>query len=184
MNSFGTLLRLQIKLMTTGDRLLYFYLISVLSFVLFKFFSLPLLWQIFLAISNVYLVLLYNRDSDLTTFYCILNVNRFKIHAVKIFIIYQLSLVQLVLLLVAGNESPSLLIVVVHFLSFYASLTFSRMSAWLKLVSFICCFVTISLILRTTPVVISSTVIFGILSVVIILQYNEQSTCQKPDFIR
>jgi hypothetical protein len=178
-----TLLRLQIKLMTKGDRILYFYIISIIAFVLLKFYSFTLLWQIFLAVSNVYLVLLYNRDAGLKTFYKILNISEFKIHSTKICIVYLLSLLQLILLIGFSNEPYRPITFIVHFLSFYTSIIFYNSPAWLKLFIIICAFVTINLILYLFPLALSSILIFIIVTIIIIGKHNEHSAKQKPNLV-
>jgi len=183
MTGFTTLLRLQIKLMTKGDRMLYFYLISIIAFVVLKFYSFSLLWQIFLAVSNVYLVLLYSRDADLEIFYKILNIGEFKIHATKICIVYLLSLLQLILLVTFSNEPYRPITFIVHFLTFYTSLIFYNFSAWLKLLIIICAFVILSLILYVFPLLPSSILIFIITTIIIIGKHNEHSARRKPNLV-
>lgn len=169
--------------MTKGDRMLHFYLISIATFVLLKFYSFTLFWQIFLAISNVYLVLLYNRDSELNTFYKILNISEFKIHAAKISIVYVLSLLQLALLVTLSNEPYRLITFISHFLSFYTSSIFYNSLVWLKLLAIICAFIVISLILYISPLIPSSILIFAIITIIIIVKYNEHSGSRKPNFV-
>lgn len=183
MSDFTILLRFQFKLITTGDRILYFYLISVISFVVLKFYSFTLLWHTFLAISNVYLLLLYSRDADLKVFYNIFTISKFKIHAAKISIMYLLSFLQLVLVVILSNESYQLISFIVHFLTFYTSIIFYDFSAWLKLLVFICAFVIISLILYVWPPVLCSVLIFIIATLIIIRIHNEQTARQKSNLV-
>lgn len=169
--------------MTTGDRILYFYLFSLISFIILKYYSFTFLWQIFLAISNIYLVLLYNRDANLKVFYNIFNISKFKIHTAKISIVYLLSLLQFVLLVLINNEHYRPIIFIVHFLSFYTTIIFYKVSDWLKLLALISVFAIISLILNVLPIAPSSIVIFIIVTLIIIRIYNEHSANRKPNLV-
>lgn len=179
----ATLIRLQIKLMTKGDRMLYFYLISIISFKILNYHSFTLLWQIFLAISNLYLVLLYSRDADLKVFYKILNISKFKIHTAKICIIYLLSLLQIVLLVQFSNEPDRAIIFIVHFLSFYTSIILYKLSDLLKLIVLIGSFAIISLILYIFPLAPCTILIFVIVTLIIIREQNEPSERRKANLV-
>lgn len=183
MTDFSILLRLQTKLITKGDRILYFYLISIIAFALLKYYSFTLLWQIFIVVSNVYLVLLYSRDAHLEIFYKILNISRFKIHATKIFIVYILSLLQLVLFVALGDDTYRPITFIVHFLSFYTTVIFYSCAAWLKLLILICAFVILSIILYVFPLAASSILIFIIVTIIIIQKHNEHSARRKPNLV-
>lgn len=146
-----SLIKLQLKLWTKGDKMLYFYLISLIAFITFYILSYELLWKIFITLSNIYLAILYNRDSALTTFYRILNINFFKIHAAKISIIYLLSLLQLITFILLNKEGSLPIIFITHFLTFYTALLFYNFPNWVKLLCFMFTFLATSILLSITP---------------------------------
>ncbi len=162
------LMRLHLKLWTKGDKMLYFYLISVFTFIIFYILSYELLWKIFITLSNIYLVILYNRDRGLTTFYKILNIDSFKLHMTKVFIIYALSLLQLVLITLMSKEKSIPLIFITHFLTFYTTLLFCNFPNWIKLVCSMITFIAISIFLSITPLYVTALAILAIDTLVLI----------------
>lgn len=163
-----TLIRLQLRLWTKGDRMLYFYLISLFTFITFYILSYELLWKIFITLSNIYLVILYNRDMGLTTFYKILNIDSFKLHAAKAFIIYGLSLLQLLLFTLINNEGSLPITFITHFLTFYTTLLFYNFPNWIKLLCFTITFLAISIFLSIAPLYVTALTILAIDSLILI----------------
>lgn len=156
------LMRLQLKLWTKGDKMLYFYLISLIAFVTFYILSYELLWKIFISLSNIYLVILYNHDKRLATFYRIVNIDSFKLHATKIGIIYGLSLLQLGILILINKEKYQSIVFLAHFLTFYTAVLFYNFPNWIKLLGFMVTFLAISIFLSIMPLYVTALVILAI----------------------
>lgn len=166
-------------LLTKGDRLLYFYLISLTASLAFYLSSLDFLWQVFITISNVYLIIIYGHDRALHTFYRILNIGEFSIHASKVVIIYGLSALQLIALAFMNAESKSVIMFVTHFLSFYAILIFFDKPGWVKLLLFVTIFVGISILLSATPLFVSFISIFVLVTILLRNRINGQISRRK-----
>jgi len=172
MDLLFSVIKLQIKLLTKRDRLLYFYIFSLVAFTTFKILSIDLLWQAFLTISNVYLVIMYGCDATLATFYKVLGIGDFKIHASKVIIIYFLSLLELIALSTFHPELSGPLPFISHFLSLYALLIFFSYPAWAKLLVFIAINVLVPVALATTPLYLSSISIFVMITLLLTYRIN------------
>lgn len=168
--------RLQIKLWVKGDALFYVYLFSLVSFVFFYIVSVELLWQIFLLMSNLYLVMLYNRDIKLGIFYKLMNISEFKIHAVKVCITYVLSFIQLLVFVILTNKENQPILFITHFLSFYTILLFSNTKTWYKLVYFISIFTAISFMLSIFPMYITTIAMLIFVTFLLIPKFYESFT--------
>lgn len=179
MSSYQTLLKLHLKLMCRGDRMLYLYLASLITYVILKLYSFELVSGIFLVTCNVYLALLYGHDGRIKVFYQVLNVSEFKIHATKVLLIYLLSLLELISISALSDTKFQPVAFIAHFLTFYTAVLFFNYPNWAKLGATIVTFIAVDLLLSLFSPLIFTILIFLADTFFLFTTLNEQSGIKK-----
>ena len=149
------LIKLQLKLWSKGDRMLFFYIGCLALIVIFYLLSYTFFWQILIVLSNIYLAILYIKDGNLAVFYRIVNVSLFEIHLAKVISIYCLSLLQLPIFILLNEEKINPTKIIAHFLAFYTILLFYNFPNWVKSLSFLFIFILFNITLPITNLYLS-----------------------------
>ncbi len=171
-----SLIYLQFKLWSRGDRLLYFYLGCVSGFIFFYLYSIEFLWITALALSNIYLVLLYTYDKALHTFYNVLHIDEFKLHLAKVIGVYLLSLIEIIFLMVLVKKDNYTIDLIAHFLTFFTALLLFRFPNWLKILTFIMVLKGINYIVSITKIYLALVIVLLPVSLCLIIIYNERKS--------
>ncbi len=156
--------------------MIYFYLACLIGFIIFYSLSVEFMWVICITLSSVYLIILYNSDKDLHSFYRVLNIGNFRLHLAKVIIIYILSLLEIITVAVMVETRFRGIEILSHFLAFYAAILFFKFPDWLKLLSFISVYLLIDIILSFGHFILSSLIILFLVSLILIALIHDART--------